>query len=171
TSGTYTIDSSGTGRGTATFTLPGAGSGAFTFVFYLTTPTHGFVQDQSPNIVSDGTFLGQPATISNSTLAGTYAMNWSGITETSGFADEEDLVGQINLTSGNFTGAADLNEFSAGKQFLGFGVNGTLALSGDGSGHNTLTINLQTNPANNNIPFFAYVCENNTVLLLSTQSN
>jgi hypothetical protein len=53
---------------------------------------------------------------------------------------------------------------------LGFGVTGDLTLSGDGTGHNTFTMNLQTNPANNNITFFAYIGNNNTILLLSTQS-
>ena len=171
TSGTYTIDAAGTGRGVATFTLAGAGSGAFTFVFYLRSPTGGFIQDQSWNIVSDGTLLGQPSTaISNSSLAGNYAFSWSGLTSSSGNADEEDIVGQLKLNNGSFTGTADLNEFSALKQFLAFGVNGTLALNGDGTGHNTFTISLQTSPATNNIPFFAYVGQNNTILLLSTQS-
>jgi hypothetical protein len=171
TSGTYTIDAAGTGRGVATFTLPGAGSGPFTFVFYLTSPTSGFIQDQSPDIISDGTLLGQPTTtISNSSLASNYAFGWSGLTSSSGIADEEDIVGQLKLNNGSFTGTADLNEFSALKQFLAFGVNGTLALNGDGTGHNTFTISLQTSPATNNIPFFAYVGQNNTILLLSTQS-
>ena len=171
TSGTYTIDSSGTGRGTATFMLAGAGSGPFTFVFYLTSPTSGFIQDQSPNIVEDGTLLGQPATVSTATVSNRYALNWSGVTSSSGIVDEEDLVGQIDLTSGmSFTGAADLNEFGPGKQFANVPVSGTLALIGDGTGHNTFTITLQTSPANSNIPFFAYVGQNNTVLLLSTQN-
>jgi hypothetical protein len=171
TAGTYTIDSTGTGRGTATFTLPGAGNGAFTFVFYLISPTQGFLQDQSPNIVADGTLLGQPSTINAAMLAGNYAYNWSGVTIAGGILDEEDTVGQIHLANaGTFTGTMDLNEFGPGKQFLGFAVDGTLALNGDGTGHNTFTINLRTNPANTNITFFAYVGNNNTVLLLSTQS-
>jgi hypothetical protein len=166
-SGTYTIDSAGTGRGTATFTI--SGQGTFTFVFYLTSASGGFIQDQSKDIVADGTLLGQPASITNATLASNYAINWSGLTSTNGFADEEDFLGQLNLANGSFTGTADVNEFGALKQFLGFAVDGTLSLNGDGTGHNTFTINLKTNPANNNLTFFAYVGNNNTVLLLSTQ--
>src|SRR5262249_53965395 len=99
------------------------------------------------------------------------ALNWSGVTSSSGVVDEEDIVGQIDLTSGkSFSGAADLNEFGPGKQFTNVPVTGTLTLNGDGTGHNTFTITLQTSPANSNIPFFAYVVQDNTVLLLSTQS-
>jgi len=165
TSGTYTIDSNGTGRGTATFILPGAGSGAFTFVFYLTSPTQGVIQDQSPGVVADGTLIGQPATITNASLGGNYAFDWSGIT-----SNEEDIIGQFKLATGSFTGNADLNEFGRLLPATGIPVTGTLALNGDGSGHNVFTINLQTNPANNNITFFAYVGNNNTILLISTQN-
>ena len=170
TTGTYTIDSSGSGRGTATFMATGQ-TNPFTFVFYLSSPTQGFLQDQSLNIIADGSLAGQPAgAISNASLGGNYAFNWSGIDSTDVTTDEEDFVGQLNLASGSITGNVDFNEFASGKQFFNAPVTGTLALSGDGTGHNTFIATLQTSPANT-LPFFAYVANNNTILLMGTQKN
>ncbi len=143
----------------------------FTFVFYLTSPTQGFLQDESPNIIADGTVAGQPAgTISNTSLAGKYAVNWSGIASTDLTTDEEDFVGQLSLASGSFTGTVDLNEFASAKQFFNAPINGTLALSADPTGHNSFTVNLQTNPSTK-LTFFAYVANNNTIFLMGTQQN
>lgn len=168
--GTYTIDSSGSGRGTITYNISGQ-KNTFSYVFYLISPTQAVVQDQSIGIVADGSLLSQPsATISNSSLAGNYAVSWSGVSSTDVTADEEDLVGQTALSSGSLTGTIDLNEFASGKQYTGVPATGTLNLSADPTQHNALTFNLATNPANNGITSFAYVANNNTVLFMGTQS-
>ena len=168
-SGTYTIDPSGSGRGTISFKVSGQ-TNTFTYVFYLISPTQGFIQDQSIGIVEDGTLLAQSSgTISNSSLGGTYALNWSGVTSTNISLDEEDVVGQTTLSSGSLTGTIDLNEFASGKEYTGVPLTGTLTLGSDPTGHNSLTINLATNPANNGITSFAYVANNNTILLMGTQ--
>jgi hypothetical protein len=169
--GTYTIDSGGSGRGTITYNVAGQ-KNAFTYVFYLISPTQAVVQDQSVGIVADGSLLVQPSTtISDSSLAGKYAINWSGLSSTNVTSDEEDLVGQFTLSSASLTGAVDFNEFASGKQFTDVALTGTLKLSADPTGHNTFTVNLATNPANNGITFFAYVANNNTVLLMGSQGN
>jgi hypothetical protein len=169
-SGTYTIDPSGNGRGTITYTVSGQ-SNAFLYVFYLISPTQAYVQDQSLNIVEDGSMLAQgTGAISSSSLAGNYAINWSGITSTGSGAGEEDLVGATTLAAGALTGTIDLNEFASGKQGIGIPLTGALALSGDGTGHNAMTVNLASNPANNGITSFAYIAGNNTVLTMSTQT-
>jgi len=169
--GTYTIDSAGSGRGTITYNVSGQ-KNAFTYVFYMISPTQAVVQDQSIGIVADGSLLGQPSTtISDSSLAGKYAINWSGLSSTNITSDEEDLVGQFTLASASLTGTVDFNEFASGKQFTDIALTGTLKLSSDPAGHNTFTANLATNPANNGITFFAYVANNNTVLLMGTQGN
>jgi len=170
TTGSYTIDPQGSGRGTVTFNISGQ-TNAFTYVFYLISPTQGFVQDQSIGIVADGSLLAQgTGSISNSSLAGNYAINWSGVTSVNGgFTGEEDLVGATSLNNGSLTGTIDLNEFSSGFQFSGVPLTGTLALNGDGTGHNALTVNLATNPANNGITAFAYVANNNSILIMTTQ--
>jgi hypothetical protein len=169
--GTYTIDAGGSGRGTITYNVSGQ-KNTFQYVFYMISSTQAVVQDQSIGIVADGSLLGQPsATISDSSLAGKYAINWSGLSSTNVTSDEEDLVGQFTLASASLTGTVDFNEFASGKQFTDVALTGTLKLSGDGTGHNTFTANLATNPANNGITFFAYVANNNTVLLMGTQGN
>jgi hypothetical protein len=162
--GTYTIDPSGSGRGTVTFNVSGL-KDSFSYVFYLISPTQAVIQDQSLNIVEDGSMLAQGSgTISNASLAGSYAINWSGVTNAAG---EEDLVGAITMTNGTFTGTVDLNE--GGATNTGVATNGTLKLSGDGTGHNTLTVNLATAAAAP-IPAFAYVAANNTILFVSAQT-
>jgi hypothetical protein len=168
--GTYTIDSSGSGRGTITYNISGQ-KNTFSYVFYLISPTQAVVQDQSIGIVADGSLLGQPSTtISNTSLAGNYAVSWSGVSSTNVTADEEDLVGQAALSSGSLTGTIDLNEFASGKQYTGVSATGTLNLSADPTQHNALTFNLATNPPNNGITSFGYVANNNTVLFMGTQS-
>ena len=167
--GSYTIDSAGSGRGTITFTEPGV-TGTFNFVFYLISPTQGFLQDQTANFEADGTLLGQPSMISDSSLAGNYAFSWSGVSSTDVTTDEEDFVGQLNLSAGSFTGALDLNEFASGRQFTDLVTNGTLNLSADPTTHNAFVANLVANPSAK-LTFFAYVGNNGTILLMGTQSN
>lgn len=162
--GTYTVDPSGNGRGTVTFNVSGL-KDSFSYVFYLISPTQAVIQDQSLNIVEDGSMLAQGSgTISNASLNGNYAMNWSGVTSTTG---EEDLVGATTLATTVLTGTVDLNE--GGATNTGVTQGGSLKLSGDGTGHNTLTVNLATAAAAP-IPAFAYVAANNTILFVSAQT-
>ncbi len=165
--GTYTIDPCACGRGTITFKASGF-SDSFDYVFYLISPTQAVIQDQSLNIVEDGSMLAQgTGAISNASLAGNYAINWSGVTNTNAGTGEEDLVGATALASGVLTGTIDLNE--SGALNTGVVMTGALALSGDGTGHNTLTVNLAA-AASAPIPAFAYVAANNTVLFMGTQT-
>jgi hypothetical protein len=164
TTGTYTIDPSGNGRGTVTFKVAGL-TDSFSYVFYLISPTQAFIQDQSLNIVEDGSLLAQgTGTISNASLNGNYAINWSGVTNAAG---EEDLVGATTLATSVLTGTIDLNE--GGATNPGVTQGGSLKLSGDGTGHNALTVNLATAAAAP-IPAFAYVAANNTILFVSAQT-
>lgn len=170
--GSYTIDSAGSGRGTLTFTISGQ-SNPFQYVFYLISPTQAVLQDQSLGIVADGSMLAQGSgSITNSSLAGNYGVSWSGVTEVSGSTGEEDLLGEATLSSAAaITGTVDFNEFASNKepQQAGVGLTGTLQVSGDGTGSNTLTFNLATNPANSGITAFAYIASNNNILFMTTQ--
>ncbi|MGH9741670.1 MAG: hypothetical protein ACRD51_04890 [Candidatus Acidiferrum sp.] len=167
--GTYTIDPAGTGRGTITFSASGL-KDPFTYVFYMVSPTQAYIQDQSQGIVEDGSLLAQGSgTITDSSLAGAYALNWSGVLSTSSGSGEEDVIGETTLTSGSFTGNTDLNEFASGKQFTDVSVTGALTLSSDPTGHDTFKLTFQTNPSTSAVAF-AYVANNNTVLLMTTQS-
>lgn len=167
--GTYTIDSTGNGRGTATFTHPGAGT--FQFVFYLVSPTQGFIQDvSSPNFTMDGALRGQTGgPFSNTTLAGDYAFGWSGVSSTNLSTDEEDFVGQLDMTGGNFTGAVDFNEFASNLQFFDIVIDGDLTLNGDGTTHNAFVVNFHTSPSNR-FQFFAYAVNNNTIFVMGTDT-
>lgn len=175
--GTYTVDSSGTGRGTITFSASGQ-KNPFQYVFYMISPTQAVVQDQSLAIVEDGSMLAQANNampVALSSLAGNYAINWSGVTVVNGgnSAGEEDLLGEATLSNaGAVTGTVDFNEFASlnKPEQSDIGVTGMLPLSGDGTNHNALTINLATNPANNGITAFAYIANNNTILLMTTQT-
>jgi hypothetical protein len=170
TSGTYTVDPSGNGRGTVTFSASGF-KDPFTYVFYLISPTQAVIQDQSTGIVEDGSMLAQGSgTISNTSLAGNYAINWSGFTGTGNGTGEEDLVGETSLTSGMFSGHIDVNEFATPAQATDVALSGTLQLAADPTSHNAVTLNLATNPAGQ-VTAFAYIANNNTILLMGTQKN
>jgi len=170
--GTYTIDAAGSGRGTITFAAQGQ-TNPFQYVFYMVSPSQIFIQDQSLNIVEDGSMLAQgTSTISNASLAGSYGINWSGVTEAQQVIGEEDLIGEATIgSSGALTGTIDLNEFTVFEQFTAVPLTGTLTLNSDPTSHNSLTINLATNPANNGLTLFAYVANNNTILLMGSQKN
>lgn len=170
--GTYTIDAAGSGRGTITFTAQGQ-QNAFQYVFYMVSPTQLFVQDQSLNIVEDGSMLAQgTSTISTSSLAGNYGINWSGVTEAQNVTGEEDLIGEATIgSSGSLAGTIDLNEFAVFEQFTGVPLTGTLTLNSDPTSHNSMTVNLATNPANDGLTLFAYIANNNTILLMGSQKN
>ena len=168
-SGALTIDSTGTGRGTITLTDPSAGT--LTFVYYLVSPTQAFIQDTNSGITADGSLMAQTGgPFTNSSLAGNFSFNWSGISSTNVSTDEEDFVGQFNLTGGNFTGAVDFNEFASGKQFFNIAIDGPLAISGDGTSTNAFTVDLHTSPANT-LHFFAYIANDNTVLVMGSDPN
>ena len=49
---TFTIDPAGTGRGTLSFTDVTKNQ-PFMFVFYMASPTQGFIQDNSANVVGE----------------------------------------------------------------------------------------------------------------------
>lgn len=146
------FDAGNPGRGAVTFKDPNL-SVPFTFVFYLSSATSGVIQDQSQSTtngatdVADGSIeaqSGSPFTSSN--VSGTYAFNWSGLSLQNGgsFAvqDEEDVVGQVNVASLALTGAADSFQFQVGVPVFDEVVSGSIAISGDGTGRNTMSVKL-----------------------------
>jgi hypothetical protein len=173
--GTYTLDTT-TGRGTMTFTLQGA-TLAFNYVFYMVSPTQAFVQEQTagPNgaVVEDGSMFAQGSAISASSLAGNYALNWSGEASLNGgnAIGEEDVIGEATVSSGTaLSGIVDINEDATFTEASNVSLTGTLTLSSDPTSHNALTFNLQTNPAGQ-VTTFAYIAANNNILFMTTESN
>jgi hypothetical protein len=171
---TFTIDPAGSGRGTLGFTDVASGN-VFSYVFYLTSATGGFIQDTSSGgVVGDGSLFLQSGTFTAASLAGNFIANWSGVNAKNGF--EEDFNSQFALssaTSNNITGVVDYTELgnTSNQVVTGAGVAGTLALNGNGTlgGSMANTVSLQAGGQTFN--FHAYLINNNTILLIGTDSN
>jgi hypothetical protein len=135
--GAVTIDAAGSGRGTVTFTDSKSGF-QFLYIFYLASASQGFIQDNSINSVADGSLTAQTATgLSQSSIAGNYAFNWSGSNANGAGGNEEDFVGVFTLPSSGAAlsnGVVDFAELGVGKVFLNIAFNGTFTLNGDGTG-------------------------------------
>ncbi len=157
TNASISLDPVVPGRGTLTFTDPNFPNAPSKYVFYLSSATQGVIQEQttSNNVVvnvADGSILaqtGNPFTSSN--IAGTYALNWSGLSVQNGggFAvqDEEDLLSQITVTSLNLNGAADIFQFQNGVPVFDLVASGSISIAGDGtssssSNRNTMSVKL-----------------------------
>lgn len=171
----YTIDSGGTGRGTLSFTDVTKNQ-PFVYIFYMATPTQGFIQDNSANVVADGSLTAQSGPFSSGSLAGNFAISWSGVNLENGF--EEDFVGVIPVSSAgssNITnGVVDFTELGDGKIFTNVPVSGFLTLQGDGSlggaQGNALQLTTSTSPSTT-FNFRAYLLSNNTFIIVGVDSD
>ena len=174
-SGSYTIDPAGSGRGT--FTFVDSSAGAFSYVFYLISPAQAVVQETSSGVIGSGTMSAQPSSISNSSLAGTYIFNWSGVTIPSshniGF--EEDFVGQYTLAAANtISGTVDFTELGSTSTpiFTDVPVTGTFPITGSGTGRNSYQaiVSPGGGAPSTTFNFAAYVGSGNTVYLVTTDT-
>jgi hypothetical protein len=174
-SGSYTIDPAGTGRGTFTFTDSGAGT--FSYIFYLFSPTQAVLQETSNGLIGAGSMSAQPSSISTAALAGNAVFNWSGLTIPSscniGF--EEDFIGQYALnSSGTITGTSDFTEPGSTSNriiFTGVPLTGTFNAGVAGRNAYQATVSPGSGAPASTIHFAAYVGANNTVYLVTTDSN
>ena len=173
---TYTIDAAGSGRGT--FTFHSSSVGTMSFVFYLSSPTQAVIQDITSNTVGDGTMLAQTAgPFTTSSVAGSYAFNWSGVQLVSPSPFEENFIGQAVQTSAasnNFSGLVDhvqlgLNAVNNGVT-LNNGLSGTLTINADGTQNNPCKIAIGTS-APFTVNFQVYFADNQTMLMLTSDSN
>jgi hypothetical protein len=108
-------------------------------------------------------------------MAGSYAINWSGVNLANGF--EEDFVGVIPVSSASSNnisgGLLDFTELGDGKIFTGIPVNGLLTLQGDGTlgGAQGNALQLTTSPTpSTTFNFRAYVVNANTIILVGVDS-
>jgi len=176
----YAIDAAnaGSGRGTISFTATSNPNlGTFSFVFYLITPTQAFIQDTSNGIVGDGTMFAQGSSFTASGLAGNYALNWSGVNlgGSQNLTFEVDADAQYALSSsGAITGEIDLVEpgstTSTAPVFTGVAATGSLAISGNGTGSNTVTVTAATNPSNT-FHYHAYIVSDSLILLVGSDTD
>jgi hypothetical protein len=153
TTASISLDGANPGRGTLTFTDPNFKNSPSTYVFYLSSATQGVIQEQTlangaPTNVADGTIAAQTGSpFSNSNITGTYALNWSGVSVQGGILDEEDLLGQVTVSSLNLTGAADIFQFQSAGPATNMVASGSISIAGDGtssssSNRNTMTVKL-----------------------------
>lgn len=171
---TLTIDAAGSGRGTLNFTDVTTNQ-PFQYVFYMASATQGFIQDDSPNVVADGSITAQNGTFTAASIAGSYAINWSGVNLANGF--EEDFVGVIPVSSASSNnisgGVLDFTELGDGKIFTGIPVNGLLTLQGDGTlggaQGNALQLTTSQTPSTT-FNFRAYVVNANTLIVVGVDS-
>jgi hypothetical protein len=157
TNASISLDAANPGRGTLTFTDPNFANAPATFIFYLSSATQGVIQEQTANKsgavdIADGTLAAQTGSpFSSSNISGTYALSWSGLSLQNGggfsVQDEEDLVGQVTLSSMNLTGAADIFQFQSGVPVFDLVASGSISIAGDGtssssSNRNTMAVKL-----------------------------
>jgi hypothetical protein len=157
TTATISLDAANPGRGMFTFTDPNFPNAPSTYVFYLNSPSQGVIQETTANksgvvTVADGTIAaqtGSPFTSNN--ISGTYAINWSGLSIQSNGSfsvqDEEDLVGQVTVSSLGLKGAADIFQFQSGFPVFDLVTSGSITIDGDGTSsssgnRNTMTVKL-----------------------------
>jgi len=173
-----------TGRGTVTFqdhnlALP------FSFVFYLNSATGGVIQEttSAKNValgavdVADGSLDGQTGMpFSSSNITGTYAMNWTGLSQQNSVFDEEDLVGQAKASNLTLSGTADIFQFESinGPQ-TGNLLNAPITIGGDGAGddlhRNTMVVTLTKNGSNAAINCVVYFVNPQLAFFTSTSSS
>jgi len=121
--GTYAIGSDG--RGTLTLS---SSAGNSNFVIYPTVAGVQMIQ-VDVGVLSSGAAFAQTGTFSTSTIQGTYGAQLSGV---SGSGEVDSLAQFTANGSGTLNGALDVN--NAGTLSLGFILNGTYTLAGNGQG-------------------------------------
>lgn len=171
--GSYTIDSSGDGRGTFTFT--DSSFGTFSYVFYLFSTTQAVVQETSSGVIGSGSMSAQPTSISSSSLAGNYAFNWSGVTipSSGNIGFEEDFAGQYALSSsGGISGTLDFTELGSTSTpiFTGVPLTGTFTVSGTGRNTYQTQVSPGGGAPSTTINFAAYVGAGNSIYVVTTDS-
>ena len=142
-SGNYSVASNG--RGTATFV---SSVGTFQFIFYLSSGSLLEMLETDTNIVSSGSAdQQQGASFSNGSLQGSFALNFTGVTNTG----EEDGVGHSSADgAGHLTGTLDVN--NSGSLFSAIPLsNSTYSLSANGRG----TAAFQTAPGTFNMALYS----------------
>ena len=158
TTASVALDAANPGRGTLTFTDPNFLNAPGKYVFYLSSATQGVIQEttianNAAVDVADGTIAAQTGSpFSTSNIAGTYALNWSGLSlQNNGsfnVQDEEDLLSQVNVTSLSLKGAADIFQFQNGVPVFDLVTSGSISIAGDGtsstgaSSRNTMSVKL-----------------------------
>lgn len=156
-SGTYSIGNDG--RGTLNITLNGGSTQ--TFKIAVENGNHGQLIRFDTGAAGSGTFdLQTSSAFSLSALSGKYAFEWNGFDAAN---NPFSGIGQVNLSSGAATGAADINDDGNYGQVA---ATGTFQ-SPDANGHGTATFTYGTSALS-----YAYdIISANRILLVELDTN
>jgi hypothetical protein len=145
------------GRGTLTFTNPTIGTS--NFVIY---PSSGGVQmlESDPSFTVTGTALAQTGTFSNSSISGTFAVNFTGASAGGPF----DSVSSLKSDgAGHFNGIIDIN--NSGILSTGDSIFGSYSI--DATGRGPMTLNSPLGPQS----LMVYSINGTKVLFIEVDSN
>ena len=158
-SASYSVDSN-LGRITLTITN---GTVTQNFAAYSTSNGNAQLIELDTGFLLNGLLQPQSSTAAPQ---GSFALNFSGLTNSSGFP-QQDVAGDIaaNSTTNVFSGSISIN--SAGAISLGVPlVTGSTSTSPASNGRGTVTV--KTNSGSNTYPLAYYTVDGNTVLVLET---
>jgi hypothetical protein len=166
--GKYTVDPSGSGRGTVTFATTTANpthkNNTYSLVFYLGATGNAVLQEIDSGIVSDGSFAQQQSTVfSLTSMQGTYAIASSGLSGS--FA--QVFLGQLQLkadgTGGIQSGTIDINTGGTLTQLQIVNSASNLSTySISANGRATLILN----PSTDNRNFAGYIVNSTQVIIV-----
>jgi hypothetical protein len=175
---TYSIDTanSGSGRGALAFT--DSGTGTYTNVFYLVSPSQGFIQVTSAGIIDDGPLMAQsPGPFALNGLTGNFVFSWRGeqLGVNTAIPLAETYVGPYALSSAsssNIGGIVDYVQLDlSGQNFYSdVPLGGTLTINNDGTANNRYKFAIN-GAQSSTINFQAYFVNSSTVLMVTSDSN
>jgi hypothetical protein len=155
----YSIDSN-LGRIALTLT---SGTTTQSFAVYTTSSGSAEVIELDTGIAASGLAFPQSSTVA---LQGSFALNFSGVLNSSGFP-EQDVAGQIAADSTTNVLSGNLNVNTAGTVLLGVPlITGSTTTSPASNGRGTATV--KTHMAAETYPLAYYTLDGNTVLVLET---
>ncbi|MGA8367633.1 MAG: beta strand repeat-containing protein [Candidatus Acidiferrales bacterium] len=161
--GSFTVDPN-LGRITLSLT---AGANSYTVAAYTASNGSVVLIELDSGVQATGYAYLQSGT--TALQQGTYAANLSGLANTNSGAQQQDVLGQIATSDGTvFTGTLSVNDFSTTTITLGEALipaDSTIETP-DTNGRGTLTLETSADT----FPLAYYVVDNNTVLLLATNS-
>lgn len=166
--GTYSVDSAGTGRGTVTLTTStGSPGDAGTFAFYLTgggSPAM-LVELDSNSQTTGAAFPQASGPFSASSFSGPFGMNFT----ENALVNEEDATGQVSADGiGSFTGLTDANEvFLVPPSPTNIPLSGTFTANSNGRFTGTMN---GGGLFGGTISVAFYVVDNTQILFIETDS-
>ena len=159
---TYSVDAN-SGRITLALTATqGSKSLKYNYAGYKTSSGSVILIEIDQNLITEVSGMAFPQTATPA-LAGNYAANFSGITNTSGGSAEEDVTGQFIVTNSAISsGALDSNLGGTTQAGVPITQAAIAAVDSNGRGTSTIATHLET------FPLAYYTIDANTALVIET---